>query len=173
MNVASLMENLLDTLEKENTEYEKLVEIAKEKTNIIVAGDIARLNEITEIERASTDIIAALEKKRTEVINDIGIVLNREGKALKIKELIKLLDNSPKDQKNLSQIYDKLSFTLKNMKTINDNNKMLLDNAMEMLDFEMTLYQNINKAPETANYGRDAYNTGDLLIDQNGFDAKQ
>lgn len=171
--MASLMENLLDTLEKENTEYEKLVELSKDKTQIIVSGDIAKLNEITEKEREIVDVIANLEKTRVEVINDMGIVLNKDVEALNIKDLIKLLDKQPQDQKKLSVVHDKLKVTLGNMKTLNDHNKMLLEHSMEMLEFEMTLYQNSNKAPETANYGKDAYSTGDLLINTSGFDTKR
>jgi hypothetical protein len=44
--VASLMETLMDVLEKENTEYEKLVVLSKEKTPVIVKGDIEKLQEI-------------------------------------------------------------------------------------------------------------------------------
>ena len=48
----------------------------------------------------------------------------------------------------------------------------LLKQAMEMVEFDLTLLKSMRQAPETANYNKNAYNTGDLL-GGSGFDAKQ
>ncbi len=46
--------------------------------------------------------------------------------------------------------------------------------ALEMVQFNMQIIQSMNKAPETANYNRGAYNTGDVIGTVNkAFDAKQ
>jgi flagellar biosynthesis/type III secretory pathway chaperone len=171
--VASLMETLMEVLEKENTEYEKLVELSKEKTPVIVAGDIKTLQEIVDKEQPIVDVISKLEREREEVIKDIAIVLNKEVSALKLKNIIHLLKGQPKEQNKLALIHDKLSSTVKTMAVFNENNKMLLEHSLEMVQFEINLYQSTRKAPETANYGKDAYSTGDVLINSNGFDAKQ
>ena len=43
-----------------------------------------------------------------------------------------------------------------------------------MVEFELGLLQAMKQAPETANYSRGAYNTGDTMGDsRKGFDAKQ
>ena len=44
--------------------------------------------------------------------------------------------------------------------------------AMELVEFDMALLKSMRQAPETANYNRQAYNTGELL-GSGGFDAKQ
>ena len=58
------------------------------------------------------------------------------------------------------------------MERINQLNKALIAQAMEMCEFDITLFKSMRQAPETANYNRNAYNTGSIL-GSGGFDAKQ
>ena len=58
------------------------------------------------------------------------------------------------------------------MRTANEQNEVLLKTALEMVEFDLTLLKSMRQAPETANYNKRAYNTGDLL-GGGGFDAKQ
>ena len=41
-----------------------------------------------------------------------------------------------------------------------------------MVEFDLTLLKSMRQAPETANYNKNTYNTGDLL-GGSGFDEKQ
>lgn len=50
--MASLIDNLIDTLTKENEEYEILLELSTEKTGIIVKADPEALNEIVQREQS-------------------------------------------------------------------------------------------------------------------------
>lgn len=167
------METLMDVLDKENEEYEKLAELSRDKTPIIVRGDIVKLQGIVEKEQPLVDALNKLEHEREEVLKDIAIVLNKDVTTLKLKNIIHMLKGQPEEQHRLALIHDKLSTTVRTMATINENNKMLLEHSLEMIEFEMNLFQSTRKAPETANYGKDAYSTGDVLINTNGFDAKQ
>ena len=50
----------------------------------------------------------------------------------------------------------------------------MIQNALEMVQFNMQIMQSMNKAPETANYNRGACNTGDVIgTTHKAFDAKQ
>ncbi len=62
--MASLIEELIDTLDLENNEYTELLELSKQKTPIIINGEIEVLNNITAKEQEHTDKIAALENKK-------------------------------------------------------------------------------------------------------------
>ena len=75
--MASLLENLIDVLDQENTEYEKLVVLSDRKTPVIIQGDIDTLGSITEQEQEIVGIIQQLEKQRTEALADIANVVNR------------------------------------------------------------------------------------------------
>lgn len=172
--MASLMENLIEVLEQESCEYEGLLDLSQKKTPIIVSGDLEQLQKITDDEQELVTIINNLEKKRTEVIADIANVLNRDVNTLKLANLIDMLSARPAEQAKLASAHDRLQTSVRGLKRTNEQNRELLANALEMVEFEMSLLQATKAAPETANYTRDAYNSGDTMgVSGSGFDAKQ
>ena len=171
--MASLIDILIDTLEKENTEYESLLELGLEKTGIIIRNDVDELSRMVEKEQLVMERIIALEKKRTEASNDIADVLNKDVKTLTLTRLIELLSSQKKERDALVSIHDRLSLTMKRMVDVNERNKALLDESMDMLRFEMNLVQSIRRGPETNNYGRDAYTSNNYSLPDNKFDKKQ
>lgn len=171
--MASLIDILIDTLEKENTEYESLLELGLEKTGIIIRNDVDELSRMVEKEQLVMERIIALEKKRTEASNDIADVLNKDVKTLTLTRLIELLSSQKKERDALVSIHDRLSLTMKRMVDVNERNKALLDESMDMLRFEMNLVQSIRRGPETNNYGKDAYISNNYSLPDNKFDKKQ
>lgn len=172
--MASLMENLIDVLRKENSEYEGLLELSQKKTPVIISGNLEELQKITDDEQEMVSRIANLEKKRVEVTADIANVLNKDVKTLKLTDLIAMLSARPEEQKTLTEIHDKLQASVRGLQRVNEQNRELLNNALEMVEFEMNLLQAMKAAPETANYNRGAYNTGNTMgVASKGFDAKQ
>lgn len=170
--MASLMEDFMDVLEKENGEYERLTELSREKRQIIIDGNIPALEEITNREQEITSILKNLEKKREEVVNDMSIVLSKKPEELTVTNMIAFLNKQPKEQQQLRGLKEKLHDTLGKMADINSQNEMLLKHALEMAEFDLTLFKSMRQAPTTANYDKRANNTGDLL-GNSGFDAKQ
>lgn len=170
--MASLMDELLDVIEKEDNHYRRLIALSTEKKDAIVGSDIRKLEEITNEEQEVTSILKNLETKRTEVLGDMAVVLNQDPKTLTVQKMITLLEKQPKEQKALSDLRDRLRHTLDEMSTVNEQNRILLEQALEMVNFDLTLFKSLRQAPETANYDKNAYNTGELL-GSSGFDAKQ
>lgn len=105
-------------------------------------------------------------------MEDIANVLNRKPEDLTVDALLEILANQPKEQEQLAKIRLQLKDTLTEMKNINEQNQTLVNQAMELVEFDMALLKSMRQAPETANYNRQAYNTGELL-GSGGFDAKQ
>lgn len=172
--MASLMENLIDVLNKENSEYEVLLALSQKKTPIIVEGNLEELQKITDDEQLVVAKINQLDKQRVEVTKDIANVLNKDVETLKLANIIVLLEQRPAEQRLLAMAHDKLQMTVKNLQRVNEQNDELLRNALEMVNFEMTLLQAQKAAPETANYNRGAYNVGNTMgVVSSGFDAKQ
>ena len=99
--MASLMENLLTVLEKENSEYERLVELSHAKRQVIIDGNVPGLEEITGMEQDIAGNIKNLENKRIEVINDMAIVLSKDAKDLTLTNMIAFLSKQPKEQERL------------------------------------------------------------------------
>ena len=67
--MASLIDNLITTLNTENDEYAALLDLSMEKTGIIVKGDVDALNNIVEREQEVIERITVLEKKKKNVKN--------------------------------------------------------------------------------------------------------
>lgn len=172
--MASLMENLIEVLEQESIAYEGLLSLSQKKTPIIVSGNLEALEKITDDEQEVVSRIANLEKKRAEVTADIANVLNRDVESLKLPNLIEMMASRPAEQKRLADIHDRLQAAVRGLQRVNEQNRELLANALEMVEFEMNLIQASKSAPATANYTRGAYNTGDTMgVTSGGFDAKQ
>ena len=170
--MASLMENLLSILDRENSEYEHLIELSTAKRQIIIDGNIPGLEEITGQELDITSNIKNLEYKRREVIIDMAIVLSKDAKDLTLTNMIAFLNKQPKEQEKLREIQERLKGTIEQMVEINQQNEALLQQALEMVEFDLTLFKSLRQAPTTANYDKNAYNTGDIL-GSSGFDAQQ
>jgi flagellar biosynthesis/type III secretory pathway chaperone len=172
--VASLMENLIDTLGQESREYEQLLALTRKKTRIIASANLEDLQKITDDEQQIVSRISNLEKKRVEVTADIANVLNRDVTQLKLADLVDMMSGRAADQEKLAAVHDSLKVTVRELQRINEQNKTLLEDALEMVQFEMNLLQASKAAPETANYTRNAYNSGAQMGVSNGnFDAKQ
>ncbi len=171
--MASLMNELVDILEREMDSYQRLTQIAQEKTPVIIEGNIGELQKITEKEQPIVENLQRLEKKRMQIMDDAAEVLGKEKGTLKLAELVRLFTKQPEEQKKLAAVYDQLMFVLKDMDVINKRNQMLLEQALEMVEFDIQLYQNLKRAPENANYGKDAYSVADKRSGSASFDAKQ
>ena len=172
--MASLMENLIEVLDLESTEYENLLGLSMKKTPEIVAGAMEELAKITDEEQNVVSKISRLEQRREEVFADIANVINKDVKTLKLSDLIEMLASRPEEQQKLARVHDKLSSAVHEVKRVNEQNRILIENALEMVEFDMNMLQAMKNAPETANYNKGAYNTGTHMgVDGSGFDARQ
>ena len=172
--MASLMENLIEVLGKECVEYEGLLELSQKKTPVIIKGDLEELQKITDEEQNYASRLANLEKKRSVVYADIANVINKDVNTLKLDYLIAMLESRPAERDALAALHDRLKEAVRGLQRVNEQNRELLTNALEMVNFELNLLQAMKTAPETANYNRGAYNTGNTMgVVTGGFDAKQ
>lgn len=172
--LASLMENLIDVLNRQYEEYEELLKLSEAKTDIIIKGDVPALSEMTEKEQEAVERVNLYDKKREEIMKDIANVINKDYNTLKLTNLIEMLPQRPEEQQKLTEVRDKLKDIALAMKKVNERNGILLKNSLEMVEFDLNLIREMRKAPETANYDRGAANTGDILGTGSGlFDCKQ
>ncbi len=170
--MASLMEDLLDVLEKERQQYLELSELGETKRDVIIHNKIPELQQITEKEQEAASVLANLAKRRTQVLTDMATVLGKDPEQMTVLKMVGYLEGQPEEQAKLSQMREKLLEAGTRMALLNEQNQTLLKQAMEMVEFDLTLLKSMRQAPETANYNKDAYTTGELL-GSSGFDAKQ
>lgn len=172
--MASLMENLIDILNEQYVAYSELVELSKSKTPIIVKGTLEELQSVTDKEQLAVDKVNNIDKKRQEIMGDIANVLNQDVNTLKLSNLVTLINTRPEEQAKLEEARGKLIKIGKELKTVNERNKELLENALEMIDFDLNLIQAMKQAPQMGNYNRGAVNTGEVYgTNLKGFDTKQ
>ena len=172
--MASLMENLINVLARECQEYEDLLKLSEAKTPIIVSGDLTELARITDEEQIVVGRINRIELERQVVFTDIANVINKDVNTLRLAELVDMLASRKDEQQKLANIHDRLREVVYAVKRVNNQNRELIQNAMELVEFNLNMLQASKTAPETANYNRGAYNAGvQMGVDRAGFDAKQ
>lgn len=171
--MASLIQELIQILQSEETLYREMIPQATNKTKVIIDNDLASLQKITEQEQLVVEKINVLERKREEVIVNIGTVINRKPNALTMNLIISLLEKQPEEQKQLSEIHDTLKSTLNTLVELNNRNKSLIQQSLEMIEFNMNLVQSTRMSSGSNNYTKGATQF-EMPATQTGmFDAKQ
>jgi len=172
--VASLLENLIDVLDRENAAYERVAVLAESKTSAIVAGDIENLGKIMEEEQEIVGKIQGMEKQRDKFLADIANVVNRDVETLKLIDLIQMLESMPDQKQKLEDVQTDLRKTIDKLRETNGKNQLLLSERLDMVNFNLDMIRAMKSAPQTANYSKNAYTNGQSLgILHGGFDAKQ
>jgi len=170
--MASLMEELIATLRKEQEAYQELLPVVEQKTQAIIANDLQKVQTITETEQSAIGKIGGLENKRTEIMQNISVVLNKKLSELTLPDLIKLLDRQPDEQEALKEIHKELTDVLKRLSEVNGHNRNLIEQSLEMISYNMNLLQSTRIVPGN-NYTKNA-GQWDMTASQTGmFDAKQ
>lgn len=170
--MASLVEELRNILVAEENIYRDLLTYGEQKRQILIDADVPALEKLTSIEQEASDKLLSYSNKQIQVLADIATVIGRNEEQMTVTRLIGYLAGQPDVQKQLQKARDRLLDTAKQVQSLNRQNEALLKQAIELTEFDLTLFRSLRQAPETANYNRNAYNTGTLL-GSSGFDAKQ
>ena len=171
--MASLMEELMVTLDEEEKIYRQLIPIEQDKTRAIIASDLKTLQDITVAEHELVDRTSALEGKRERIVVDIATVLGKNPKTINLNEIVGMLKNQPEDQKKLQKVHDRLRKTVLQLQDINDQNKELLKESIDMVEFNMNVIRSTRMSSGSSNYSSDASEVAGMAPQHGMFDAKQ
>lgn len=171
--MASLMEDLFTVLSSEKEIYEQLIPVSERKTNILVKGDLKVLEEVAQEEQALIEKAVSLGNRREEVIKNIGIVLNKDPSTLDLSALVELLAKQPEEKEKLARLHDSLKAVMRRLVDINEKNKNLIENSLEMIEFNMNFIQSTRMSPGVNNYDKNASSSYGPGFSSGGFDAKQ
>jgi flagellar biosynthesis/type III secretory pathway chaperone len=176
--MASLIENLITELNEEYAVYQELLKVSMEKTPAIIANNLDRLTEVTDREQFLVDTVTGMENARRQTMDNIASVLNKKSADVRVRDIIEFLDGQPQFQEPLAEINEKLSKLAKQLREVNLHNENLLTEALSMIEYNINLLQNMNRAPETAEYSREMFRgRGNAYGGQESpagkFDAKQ
>ena len=162
------VEGLTSLLGQETKGYEKLLALAEAKRQIIIDRDLQGLERSAAEEQELSDELKSLEHQRIDILRTFT---DRE-EIPTVSDIIGALEEGSAEREALQKAKDAILTVAGRMQFLNSQNEVLLKQALEMVDFDLTLFKSLRQAPESGNYGRDAYSTGDLLP-SSGFDAKQ
>lgn len=168
--MASLVEELVKVLETEEKIYQTLIGYGEQKTDILVRADVPALEKLTNLEQLAGDELIMQSNRQVQLLKDIANVLGKTEEKMTVSRLIKLLESQPQVQQQLTIARDNLIAAANKMKSVSDQNAVLIYQAIELNEFDLTLFKSMRQAPETANYDKSACNTGSLL-GSSGFDA--
>ena len=171
--MASLMEELIETLDKEDLLYRQLIPVEEEKTRAIIANDLESLRKITEQEHELVDRTSAQEHKREQIAIDIATVLGMDPRTITLDQIAEALKGQPEDQKRLQEIHDRLKKTVERLQDLNEKNKVLLKEAMEMVQFNMNVIRSTRMSSGSSNYSSNAAEVEGMAPQHGIFDAKQ
>lgn len=171
--MASLMEELIQTLNVEDDLYGKLIPIEEEKTRAIIANDLEALQDITVREHELVDQTSALERKREQVAMDIATVLGQDPKTITLEQIASVLKNQPEDQRKLQEVHDRLRKTVSRLQEVNNQNKDLLKEAIDMVEYNMNVIRSTRMSSGSSNYSSDASEVAGMAPQHGMFDAKQ
>ena len=166
--MATLIETLMQVLTEECEVFDRLLSVSSEKTRVIVANDIDALKKITDMEQDVLTTVTNLERKREEATADIAIVLGKSGNTT-LKDVIAYLEGQPETQKQLSEIHDRLRDKVQRLERENAHNAMLVNDQLEMIQFNLNVIQGMHQAPETGAYNKGAYNAGETYAPTQGY----
>lgn len=170
--MASLVEELIDVLIEEEKIYQIFMEFGRQKRQILIKADVPALNALTTKEQTTSDDLLVLSNKQSRILQDIATVLGKTEEQMTVSRLIELMSTQPGVQEQLIEAKERLLDTAARVAEMNRQNEVLIRQAIEMAEFDITLFKSLRQAPETANYDKNAYNTGTLL-GSSGFDTKQ
>lgn len=171
--MASLIDELISSLNAEKAIYEELVPISEEKTRVLIQNDLKKLKQITAQEQLLVDKVGIIGHRREEIIKNIGVVLNKKPEELNLTTLAGLLDKQPQEKEALTAIHDSLRIIMKRLVEVNERNKELIEDSLEMIEFQMNFIQSTRMSPGNNNYNRNATNSYTADYGGHGFDAKQ
>lgn len=171
--MASIIEELITTLEEEKVLYDKLIPLAEQKSVVIIENNLEGLAKVTEEEQVILDQLTVLENKRERCVYNIKDVLNRMNETMNLDKIIGFLDNQPVFQGRLRKVHEELKSVTSRLKELNLQNKSLIEESLDMIEFSMNFLQSTRMSPGNNNYNRNA-SFMDVTDSRTGmFDAKQ
>lgn len=137
-----LVEKLIAVLDKEADIYKDILEISKNKTNIVVKGKVTELENIVKLEQTLVIKMGQLEGIREELIGKISEQLAIEPSEVTVTQLSQILKAD--EAEGLKKVHKKLSEVLTELKSTNQLNTKLIKNSLDYIDFSLNIMTNTN-----------------------------
>lgn len=139
------IEQLKETLVKENQLYSQVLRLAEEKTKVIKSKDLKTLENITKKEQQFIMTMGTFERIRRSILTNIAEELNIE-EIETVSELLLFIDEE--QGKEIDELRDELLETIQGLKSTNKDNEKLLNQSLEYVNFSLEM---MTRVPEDGN----------------------
>lgn len=149
-NVMTLFQMLMDILGELYQLQLEMLDLSKQKKQVLIEGNIQELSKIIRIESNWVKKVGKLEEERMKTVQKI-----LEEKGLKIDDitmadLIKIF-TSPKDKEQLQNMMTKLTESIEEIKKMNDLNTLLVQQSLDYIDHTFAFLTEVSN-PSAATY---------------------
>ena len=136
-------DELMEILKEEFKELKNIKELTFKKTDVIVKGEVEVLQNITKEEESSINKMAALEKKRLDLLNSWGVD--------KSTPLSKIIDKVPEGREELMDLKEKLNDILFSIQSRNDTNNKLIKENLDWIELNLNLIAQVETSTTYSN----------------------
>lgn len=137
-----VVDKLFDILEQEIETYNDILEISKNKKNIIIKGKVNELESIVNLEQSLIVKMGKLEATREELLGQISGSIGVKASEINMSEI---KEHLPEPRKiRMSDCQNRLSNVLTELKEANELNSRLIKNSLEFVNFAINLYTSMN-----------------------------
>jgi len=130
------IEQLKNTLVKENELYTGVLKLAEEKTKVIVSRDIKALENITKKEQQYIMNMATFEKLRRSILTNIAQELSIEEIA-SVSELILFIEEDSGNE--IDDLRNDLLKTIADLKAVNEGNEKLINQSLQYINLNIEI----------------------------------
>ncbi|MBP1992639.1 flagellar protein FlgN [Paenibacillus eucommiae] len=163
------MQDLIQTMEMLREAHGSLLELAKEKTKVLVDNKVEQLNLIIQKENKLIKHIAVLDQQRIEVIG--GYLIARgynPNPRITISDLIRIIFKL-EERQMLSEAQQRLLTVLEELRDLNDLNEKLIQQSLFYIDYSLDLFAG---SPDDDAFYHHPKHTGQLSNQTGYFDRR-
>ncbi|KEO84065.1 flagellar protein FlgN [Tumebacillus flagellatus] len=130
-------------------EHEALLKLSQLKRDSLIKGDIETLNLLVQREMKHIPTIDRLEKERAGLVRLYALRVGASADDMTAEKLHELSKNDP-EASTLQELTARLRKVLFDLKDLNEQNKLLLDQSMQLVDLTIEL---LTQSPSVPTYG--------------------
>jgi flagellar biosynthesis/type III secretory pathway chaperone len=155
------LKEVIQTLETMTAAHTGLLELAKEKRNILVDGNIQSLQSLVYRESSFVVEIEKLELQRSKFVQEYLDSRGLPGDSFTLEDLMETQDN-PASKATLKNIAKQLRFLIQEITHLNESNQQLIHTSLSYLQYTIGMF--VRKEPAIG-YGPHAKNRYFNLLD--------
>ncbi|WP_251554713.1 flagellar protein FlgN [Neobacillus muris] len=133
------LNQLTQLLERMIEVHTRLLDLAKEKRGVLVAGDIQDIQSLLFRESSCTDEIQKLEQRRKQLVQEYMEQRGMTGHSFTLEEVVKL-PAEPSIKARLDLIAKQLRYLVQEISQVNESNQQLIQTSLSYIQYAMSLY---------------------------------